>query len=127
MWIGEIDVPSGLISAHREGRLVLFVGAGASIEAPSDLPTFVQLAEVIAGESQHTVTDDDRVHPDRLLGDLDSDGPFGTTDVHLRVADRIGKDTSIPNQLHWGIAALAKTSPQPRIVTTNYDLHLSSP
>ena len=40
-----------LLDAHMEGRLVLFVGAGASIDAPSCLPTFEGLAERIAAEA----------------------------------------------------------------------------
>ena len=46
-------------------------------------------------------------------------------DVHQRVADLIGAASSRPNELHRAIAALAASGPQVRIVTTNYDLHLS--
>ncbi len=126
MWIGDVDVPNGLVAAHRAGRLVLFVGAGTSIDPPSRLPTFVQLAEGIALGSGHSPDAYDRERPDQLLGKLDLDGAIGTVDVHRRVADRIGNTTSQPNELHRAIAALAGASPQQRVVTTNYDLHLSA-
>ena len=34
MLIRSVDVPRALIEAHRNGRLVIFVGAGASRDAP---------------------------------------------------------------------------------------------
>ena len=47
-------------------------------------------------------------------------------DVHRQVADRIGAGSSRPNQVHEAIASLAAAGPQVRIVTTNFDLHLSA-
>ena len=35
MWIRDVDVPQELVEAHRAGKLVLFVGAGASLDSPS--------------------------------------------------------------------------------------------
>jgi hypothetical protein len=35
VWItGDVDLPDGLIDAHRNDRLTLFVGAGASVDPP---------------------------------------------------------------------------------------------
>ena len=50
MWFGlrddiGVELPEELVSAHAEGSLVLFVGAGASVETPSCLPTFEKLTE----------------------------------------------------------------------------------
>jgi NAD-dependent SIR2 family protein deacetylase len=120
--IGGVDIPWGLIEAQRQDRLVIFVGAGASRSSPSDLPDFRQLAAAIAAESGVTVTSAQLENPDVLLGDLQDQH---AVDVHQRVADRIGSVSSQPNRLHEAIAALAVASPQVRIVTTNYDLHLS--
>ena len=58
VWIAGVDIPWALIEAQREGRLVLFVGAGASRSSPSDLPDFRQLAARIAADSGVTVTDE---------------------------------------------------------------------
>lgn len=38
MWIRDVDFPEALIEAHRAEQLVVFVGAGASRDTPSDLP-----------------------------------------------------------------------------------------
>ena len=120
--IGGVDIPWALIEAQREDRLVIFVGAGASRSSPSDLPDFRQLAADIAADSGVTATREQLENPDVLLGDLKDQH---AVDVHQRVADILGSGSSRPNRLHEAIAALAVASPKVRIVTTNYDLHLS--
>ena len=100
---------------------MLFVGAGASVPAPSNLPTFRELARRIADDSQHTYTPDDLEKPDEFLGRIDN----GSVDVHLRVRDLIARQDSQPNELHRAIVELGGTSSALRIVTTNYDRHLS--
>lgn len=122
MWFREIDFPAPLINAHRAGELVIFVGAGASRDAPSNLPDFRKLTSDIAAETQAAVTEDDLNQPDVFLGTLGD----RHVDVHQRVADHIGVSTSEPNRLHHGLANLAMAGQPVRIVTTNYDLHLSS-
>jgi NAD-dependent SIR2 family protein deacetylase len=121
VWIGGVDIPWALIEAQREDRLVIFVGAGASRSSPSNLPDFRQLAAGIAADSGVTATREQLENPDVLLGDLKDQH---AVDVQ-RVADLLGAGSSRPNRLHEAIAALAVASPQVRIVTTNYDLHLS--
>lgn len=122
MWIREVDFPEVLIGAHRAEKLVIFVGAGASRDAPSGLPDFRTLTADIAAEAQAEVTADELEKPDVLLGRLDDQG----VDVRLRVAARIGVPLSRPNRLHRTIVDLAAARPPIRLVTTNYDLHLSS-
>jgi len=122
MWIRDVDIPRALVEAHQNGKLVIFVGAGASRGSPSDLPDFRQLTRDIAAEAQVAVTDDQLDEPDIFLGDLEDQYDV---DVHVRVAARIDVAASQPNQLHQAIAALAAAGPRLRIVTTNYDLHLS--
>lgn len=122
MWIAEVDLPWKLIEAQREDRLVIFVGAGASVAPPSNLPSFRQLAGDIASDSYVHVTNEELDRTDILMGDLDD---RHGVDVHRRVADIIGAEESRPNALHVAIATLAASGPQIRIVTTNYDLHLS--
>jgi hypothetical protein len=121
--IGGVDFPWALIEAQRDDKLVIFVGAGASRSSPSDLPDFRLLARSIAADSGVTATDEQLNNPDVLLGDLEDQH---AVNVHQRVADRIGPNSSQPNRLHTAIAALAAASPQIRIVTTNYDPHLSA-
>jgi hypothetical protein len=123
MWIREVNFPVALIDAHRSGRLVIFVGAGASRDAPSNLPDFRALTVAIAADAQVDVTDRELERPDVLLGRL---AHQEEVDVYLRVAARIGAPSSQPNWLHEAIVDLAAAGPTVRIVTTNYDRHLST-
>ncbi len=126
MWFGlgddvGVELPPELVSAHAEGSLVLFVGAGASVDPPSCLPTFEELTGKLLEES-HLPPPRDDLALERQLGDLDRNG----VDVHLRVSEIIRSPDSQPNTLHRAIAGLALASPEPRVVTTNYDRHLSA-
>lgn len=122
MWIGDIDVPQAVLDAAEAGTLVLFVGAGASRGHPADLPDFAQLVRNIGALVGREPTDDEVRHPDVFLGRLQDNG----NDVHQLVANAIDQVGSEPNSLHRAIAALAAAYPQARIVTTNYDAHLTS-
>jgi hypothetical protein len=123
VWMGSVDIPDELVRAHREDRLVFFVGAGASVDPPSALPLFVPLAERIAREVGHVPTDEERERPDWLLGELDDGAP----DVHLQVWSILTGSPSEPNDLHRAIVDLAGAGGvSPRVVTTNYDRHLST-
>jgi hypothetical protein len=121
MWIGDVDIPEGLIEAARAGSLVVFVGAGASRDAPADLPDFRELTRSIASEAAWTFNEAELDQPDLLLGRIDD----GDVDVHLRVRAHIDRPESGPNALHEAIVALVSAMPVPRIVTTNYDNHLT--
>ena len=122
MHVAGLDLPAKLVDAHRDGRLVLFVGAGASQAAPSSLPDFVGLVKRIAsltGQQCPECVDD---APDRALGLLDDkDG----VDVHRLIRDEILLSTE-PSEVHQEISRLAVSTDAPRIVTTNYDKHLST-
>jgi hypothetical protein len=49
MWINDdVDIPEALLAAQRDGRLVIFAGAGVSMGPPSNLPGFSKLAKQIA-------------------------------------------------------------------------------
>lgn len=122
MWIRDVDVPSELVTAARAGDLVLFVGAGASRDEPSGLPDFRSLIKEIGSVVDSPPTDEDIRHPDVYLGRLADDG----IDVHRLVANAINKADSQPNLLHQAIVRLASVHPSPRIVTTNYDVHLTT-
>ena len=121
MRVGTVDLPDELVNAHSEGRLVLFVGAGASVAEPSGLPTFERLAQMI-GDDVGCVYPGDASSPDVFLGNLKGE----EVDVHLMVHSIIDSPESEPTDLHRAIARLASTSGNPRIVTTNYDRHLST-
>jgi Domain of unknown function (DUF4020)/SIR2-like domain len=122
VWAGGVEIPSKLFEAHREGRLVLFVGAGASRDVPSDLPDFRHLTKKIAEDAHYALNDGDLDHPDVLLGRIEDQG----VDVRLRVEQQLSDPESKHNRLHEAIVELGLTSQRLRIVTTNFDRHLSS-
>jgi hypothetical protein len=122
MWIRDVNLPPELIDAHESGRLVLFVGAGASVDAPSDLPDFSCLTRTIADESNQDAPGPSNPRLDAFLGELDEQG----VDVHQRVASILGAEASRPNQLHRAVADLALAGPKVRVVATNYDRHLTT-
>ena len=126
MWLDGVEIPQELVSAHTDGNLVLFVGAGASMDEPSGLPNFRGLAKRLAEDSQKQPPAEGEPL-DKALGSLKRSG----VDVHLKVREIIGTSESEPNELHKAIAnlalasPLARASPKPKIITTNYDRHLS--
>lgn len=121
MWITpDVNIPNGLLEAHRENRLVVFAGAGVSVA--SGLPLFNRLAYCIGEQTGHIPTQAQLKNPDRFLGDLSEH-----TDVHRLASNIIGNESSTPNALHDAILRLTTAGDgDPRIVTTNYDLHLST-
>lgn len=121
MWItDQVDLPPELMAAQQRGDLVIFVGAGASIGAPSSLPSFAGLTERIAVDAG-AAPPASPMPLDQFLGDLD-----GPIDVHHRVYDIVSTPASQPNTLHRALVRLPKLDADIRIVTTNYDLHLST-
>ncbi|MBD8205185.1 SIR2 family protein [Microbacterium sp. CFBP 8790] len=115
----NVDIPSELLSAAREGRLVLFVGAGVSLNAPSNLPDYEGLARTIA--EALGVDFDDSVDSDRFLGQLAIDHPLVKEQVRAVTGHRLSK----PNANHKAIARLAAAAKAP-VVSTNYDGHIEA-
>ena len=70
MWFQEVEVPDELISAARDGQLVIFVGAGASRDAPASLPDFKQLVTEIGTRVDVAPTERQLEQPDVFLGEL---------------------------------------------------------
>lgn len=126
MYVSGTDLPTGLVEAHASGELVIFVGAGASIPPPSALPSFKDLVREIRDTSklQTRFTDDDLDNQplDEILGKINDDHGV---DVHQRIHELTSKDGSQPSPLHEAIVRLASASTI-RMVTTNYDHHLST-
>ena len=52
VWITpDVNVPDALLAAQRDDRLVIFAGAGVSVDPPSDLPLFKSLARRIGEDA----------------------------------------------------------------------------
>jgi len=113
----DVDLPQVVIDAQKRGGLVLFAGAGVSIDAPSKYPNFRDLARELGGPAYPT--DEDKEPPDRYLGRLFENG----IPVHDRVKDRLSDPLSRPNNLHESIVRLFGSPDAIRIVTTNFDDH----
>ena len=114
MKIGEIDFPEPLLSAIRNGELVVFAGAGVSMGPPASLPSFGGLADRIATHTGETRSDQGAI--DAFLGRLQVRG----VEVHRRAAAALAGDSQ--TDLHRGLLGLCRGPDEVRLVTTNFDL-----
>lgn len=121
VWFGQLDIPDPVVQAHRDGNLIIFVGAGASVAPPSNLPLFDGLTNRILREAGATAAAAG-ADLSELLGRLKDERGI---DVAERVEAHLGAHDSQPNALHAAIAQLAKAGTC-RVVTTNYDRHLTT-
>lgn len=123
MWItGDVELPDEILDAHERGELVFFVGAGASLGKPSNLPPFDSLAKKLAQRASHPFSK--RGGLDFFIGQLES-LPQGF-DAHAHAHTLISNPKSKFNPLHSAIVDLAGIGGAFRVVTTNYDDHLAS-
>ncbi|NDK32378.1 SIR2 family protein [Nesterenkonia haasae] len=123
MWVtGDVELPDEILDAHERGELVFFVGAGASLGKPSNLPLFDSLAKKLARQASHPFSK--RGGLDFFIGQLES-LPQGF-DAHHHAHTLISNPKSKFNPLHGAIVDLAGIGGTFRVVTTNYDDHLAS-
>lgn len=123
MLLGGITIPEPILTAHEEGRLVIFTGAGVSMSPPSDLPNFLGLAVAIGKklQSKEDPSSPAWIHQlDAYLGSLDDDKKY---DIHRLAQGIVTVPTSKPNDNHDALARIAAKGTV-RVITTNYDLHL---
>jgi hypothetical protein len=112
----DVDLPQVVIDALKRGELVLFAGAGVSMDAPSSYPNFRNLATELGGAA-YPIEDHELI--DRYLGRLVEN----SIPVHDRVKNRLSDPLSRPNHLHESIVRLFGSADAIRIVTTNFDDH----
>src|ERR1700761_1750093 len=87
---GEVYFPPAILAAQREGKLVVFAGAGISIPPPSNLPSFGKLAEMLAAGTTSPT------QPlDQFLGRLPPE-----LKIHERTRSILSGSDSEPNALH---------------------------
>ena len=116
MKIGGVDFPEPLLNALRDGRLVVFAGAGISMGPPANLPSFSELARQVAKGTGLTIGEHEP--EDRFLGQLKAAG----TDVHQIAVQRLRQNDPQPKELHRDLLRLYPNAEDIRIVTTNFDL-----
>jgi hypothetical protein len=121
MWINpEVDLPEQLISAQRDGNLVIFAGAGVSMGAPSNLPDFWEFARQLAGASMRAPARDEPL--DRYLGVVENLG----VNIQTRAREILDHPASNPTTLHRELFALFRSAEDARLITTNFDRHFTT-
>lgn len=115
MFIDGINFPNEVIGAIRNNNLVVFAGAGASVDAPTSLPNFVDLTKKIAEGTGEILENNDNCEV--FLGYLKSKD----IDVNRQAAELLSNKCLKYNQMHEAIIDLFVDSSSIRIVTTNYD------
>ncbi len=123
VWItGDVELPDEILDAHERGELVFFVGAGASLGKPSNLPLFEGLAKNLARLASHPFSK--RGGLDFFIGQLESlpQGFDARHHTHTIISD----PKSSFNSLHGAVVQLAGIGGAFRVVTTNYDDHLAA-
>ena len=116
MTIAGVEFPEPLLNALRDGRLVVFAGAGVSMGPPANLPGFPRLAEQVA-EGTGTVIAGNGEKEEQFLGRLKDNG----TNVHQRAAEILQRNNPQPTALHQDLPRLFGKPEEVRIVTTNFD------
>lgn len=114
-----VELPSDLVDAQRDARLVIFAGAGVSMGPPSNLPDFSKLADELAGGIAERIAGES---PDVFLGRKE----LRTVDLQRRVREVLGRQDSQPCSAHRQIVKLFHTPASVRLVTTNFDGHFTT-
>ena len=114
--IGGIDYPNEVIRALLERRLVVFAGAGVSMDSPTSLPSFEGLIREIEQLTRRKRSDGES--HDMYLGRIADDLDFNVRGV---VANLLSKEDSRPNNNHLNLLRLFGCSDNVRLVTTNFD------
>lgn len=115
-----VNIPDDLLKQLEEEQVVLFLGAGISKLAPSNLPDFVKLTKDICKEAG--VPFSNKLSLDYNLSKVVKAG----YDVHQRVLEKINPPDSKPNEWHENLLRWFGSDNSVRIVTTNFDPHLST-
>ncbi|MDN3652768.1 DUF4020 domain-containing protein [Thalassotalea ponticola] len=113
MILGEVDFPSQLVDAAIEGKLVIFAGAGVSMGAPANLPSFEQLA----GDIANGFGKEPKKPLDQFLGSLSPEELV----IQKAAISSLEEINSKPKYLHQHLLNLFPSSEKVRIVTTNFD------
>ena len=116
MRIGGVDFPEPMLNALRDGRLVIFAGAGVSMGPPANLPGFRELACQVAEGTGLSIGEYEP--EDRFLGRVKEAGP----DIHRIAAQRLQQNDPQPTDLHRHLLRLYPRTEVIQIVTTNFDL-----
>lgn len=114
-----IEIPNKIIDALRDDKLVIFAGAGVSVDMPTNLPKFNDLVRFFSkGRFKNFITYDDNFNRnDQYLGKIENENAL----VHTSVADMFSKENLQYNDWHKSLVDLFGRRKKVKIVTTNYD------
>lgn len=119
MFFHNIEIPENLVRASYEGSLVIFAGAGVSMQEPVGLPNFEKLIKIIKdrcdpGNYKREKRKDES--PEQYLGYLENCG------LDIRSACTSAADPKgLFAELHTNICRLLLANGQLHLVTTNFD------
>ena len=119
MRIRQVDLPAEILNAQRANTLVIFAGAGVSMDPPSNYPDFNALAGRIGG-GVYPRLEGEAI--DRYFGRLVG---IGVT-VHEQVRSILSSPDSHPNVLHEALIGTFREPKHVRLVTTNFDQHFTT-
>lgn len=117
MRIHGVEIPDRLTEAVEEDRLVVFAGAGVSMQPPDPLPDFTELVDQITKVVRPGKPALQRIGNERYESYL---GRMGEAEELKEACARI-MSPGAPSDLHANILRLFKGGAL-RLVTTNYDL-----
>ncbi len=103
--------------ALRDGKLVVFAGAGVSMGEPACLPDFKGLAERIADRAYRKY--DGKTPIDRYLGELYHQ--HGVKKIYDFAAEELSGDTLMYTELHMSLLRIFPKTEDIRVATTNFD------
>ena len=115
MNINGINFPNQIIEAINCKKLVVFVGAGASMGKPTRLPNFEELTKLIAEGTGLDKKQNESC--EAFLGRLKCQ----KVNVNKIAAEILHQSKLRPNKLHKYIVQLFSCVEDIKIVTTNYD------
>ncbi|MCR4793429.1 MAG: DUF4020 domain-containing protein [Lachnospiraceae bacterium] len=115
MYCNNLNFPNQLLDAIKTDRFVVFAGAGASVDPPTSLPNFENLAKKIAEDTIYNLTKKDSCEV--FLGKLKAKG----IPVNKQAATILSSTCREHNKLHEAIVDLFPSPESIKIVTTNYD------
>lgn len=122
MRIRDVDLPREVLSAQEAQRLVVFAGAGVSMAAPANYPSFIALADQVAQAAGIAGGRPENEPIDRFLGRLSR----SDVNVHGTVRASLSVPSSRPTKVHLGLVSLYRLADAVRIVTTNFDTHFTA-
>ncbi len=115
VFLNGIDFPNQIVDAIKCNNLVVFAGAGTSVDKPTSLPDFENLAKEIAEGTGEIIGEKDSCEV--FLGALKAKD----VDVNQLAADILSGTCLEHNKLHETIVDLFNSHEDIKIVTTNYD------